>query len=672
MTVPPLLDGGGIAGTARVGYRIRLWQLGDGRNTLKLADRQPCPRWPCHPMVTRLRQAQKVAAFSCRACRGERCSRRWQRRHRLESWLFPRMLTCWLPARATARSSSGLSDPVRRLARLRNDNLTALSVPFSSRPTGSCCSPPRVTGKSVPGAYAMRLRCRRSADIRTTSGFSQRRQASGCSHPDPVHEIRLWKLPQLMPVRTIEEQLADIRALAFSKDGQRLASGTHRGDLRIWHTHDGTLLSAFNSHLPRPQALAFSGDGKTLASAMNDGTLRLWYLGEGPALRTLQTREDAQSIAFSSDASLLAAQTQESVQLWRLRDGTLVDTLRTGATTIPTLAFSPDGFKLTVGTQGSIALWDLCEHKVVQRFVETNCFESITLAVHGSSHVCAGWRFGQLKVSIAIRMVPCCDSLNIQVRPWDRLHFSGCKLARDRRGRHQRQDLPLDDAGRKTAPKYRGVGAANHFTGVFARFLAFGSRFGRRVDWLWRTSDLTLVHELKSHEGSVTSVVFSPDGRWLASGSDDGTVRLWSVEPAGLRLILRSLAQVDAGMVLTPRGMIDFVGSERERAEAHAICRSGDAPPFRSLPGPLLDPRTTRTKSPLILAIYGQCKISSRFTARNPEVPCRQAISSVIGDGRALGASRVTNVGAACCVSRALLRCCVVPDATTRCPTQPI
>jgi WD40 repeat protein len=38
------------------------------------------------------------------------------------------------------------------------------------------------------------------------------------------------------------------------------------------------------------------------------------------------------------------------------------------------------------------------------------------------------------------------------------------------------------------------------------------------------------MHTLEEHEGAVRSVTFSPDGELLASGSADGTVRLWNVK----------------------------------------------------------------------------------------------------------------------------------------------
>jgi WD40 repeat protein len=46
---------------------------------------------------------------------------------------------------------------------------------------------------------------------------------------------------------------------------------------------------------------------------------------------------------------------------------------------------------------------------------------------------------------------------------------------------------------------------------------------------LWRVSDGSLVRTLTGHTDSVWSVSFSPDGRLLASGSRDNTIKLWQV-----------------------------------------------------------------------------------------------------------------------------------------------
>ncbi len=76
---------------------------------------------------------------------------------------------------------------------------------------------------------------------------------------------------------------------------------------------------------------------------------------------------------------------------------------------------------------------------------------------------------------------------------------------------------------------WMAVGHAASVTSVAfspdGRYLASGSE--DRTIKLWRVSDGALVRTLYGHTDWVSSVAFSPDGQYLASGSGDKTVRLW-------------------------------------------------------------------------------------------------------------------------------------------------
>ncbi|KAF7170941.1 hypothetical protein CNMCM6106_005492 [Aspergillus hiratsukae] len=86
------------------------------------------------------------------------------------------------------------------------------------------------------------------------------------------------------------------------------------------------------------------------------------------------------------------------------------------------------------------------------------------------------------------------------------------------------------------------------------RLLASGS--DDKTVRLWDTVTGGLQQTLEGHSGSVQSVAFSPDGRLLASGSDDKTVRLWDTATGGLQQTLKGHSGLVWSVAFSPDGRL--------------------------------------------------------------------------------------------------------------------
>ncbi|CAG7848121.1 Vegetative incompatibility protein HET-E-1 [Serendipita indica DSM 11827] len=393
--------------------------------------------------------------------------------------------------------------------------------------------------------------------------------------------VRLWDGTTGASLGTLEGHTDWVQCLAFSPDGRRLASGSGDGTVRLWdgttgaslgtlegHTREdgrrlasgsgdrtvrlwdgttGASLGTLEGHTREVWCLAFSPDGRRLASGSVDRTVRLWDGTTGASLGTLEGHTDSVwCLAFSPDGRRLASGSQDrTVRLWDGTTGASLGTLEGHTDWVSCLAFSPDGRRLASGSRdGTVRLWD-----------GTTGASLGTLEGHTDSVSCLAFSPDGRRLASGSR--------DRTVRLWDGTtgaslgtlegHTDGRRLASgsgdgtvrlwDGTTGASLGTLEGHTIGSRVWPSRQmgavlrlALGMALYACGMGPPCLAF-SPDGRRLasgSWdrtvrLWDGTTGASLGTLEGHTDWVLCLAFSPDGHRLASGSGDRTVRLWDI-----------------------------------------------------------------------------------------------------------------------------------------------
>ncbi len=196
---------------------------------------------------------------------------------------------------------------------------------------------------------------------------------------DSLGTVRIWDVRTARELRSIDAHRAQI-AIAFSPDGQKLASGAYaaaRDNARVWDVASGKPIATFDAGDGGKKpigAVAFSPDGQVLATAQcaSSAGVMLWNTRTwkpcGKLLVEGELRGAGSSMAFSPDGKQLASgdcwmdvwDVAGGKQLWNTEQA---NRWGRGDASGKCLAYSPDGKRIATG--GGV-LRDVLSGRIVQ------------------------------------------------------------------------------------------------------------------------------------------------------------------------------------------------------------------------------------------------------------------------------------------------------------------
>jgi WD40 repeat protein len=305
-----------------------------------------------------------------------------------------------------------------------------------------------------------------------------------------------------------EGHASRVHAVAWSPNSAYLASASDE-IIRVWEAESGQDICTYQHHFSRIVAMAWARQSMQIASLSQDNHLCIWDANTGNTLdsdsgsllphigrrRLLSWSPDARFLALAGDS-----RTIEILDVNAQQHGATLESR--GFLACSALAWSPDGQCIAAASANSVYIWDVNTGELLRTYEHSGHIEAVAwspdswhIASSGSGKLLPIWlaRTGEL--------VSLCASASLE-----QIHALSWSP-----GGHM-----LASGGIKGDVHIWNVQAVSHATHL----------------QIWSVQENQRLDSYSGHVGPALAVAWAPNGRHIASGGADETVRIWRV-PAG-------------------------------------------------------------------------------------------------------------------------------------------